>query len=82
MSQIQSIIKNIQNIMRKDAGVEYSTLSEARKREWFLKCTPQGGKEKILKLFGEAQNKSLTASGSLPLKKGELTNSDIREALA
>jgi len=25
---------------------EYSTLSEARKREWFLKCTPQGGKEK------------------------------------
>jgi len=25
---------------------EYSTLSEARKREWFLKYTPQGGKEK------------------------------------
>jgi len=24
----------------------YSTLSEAKKREWFLKCTPQGGKEK------------------------------------
>ncbi len=25
---------------------EYATLSEAKKREWFLKCTPQGGKEK------------------------------------
>lgn len=25
---------------------EYKTLSEARKREWFLKCTPQGGKYK------------------------------------
>lgn len=25
---------------------EYSTLSEARKREWFLKYTPQGGKLK------------------------------------
>jgi len=25
---------------------EYPTLSEAKKREWFLKCTPQGGKEK------------------------------------
>ena len=25
---------------------EYSTLAEAKKREWFLKCTPQGGKEK------------------------------------
>ena len=25
---------------------EYKTLSEARKREWFLKCTPQGGKLK------------------------------------
>ena len=25
---------------------EYQTLSEARKREWFLKCTPQGGKLK------------------------------------
>ena len=24
----------------------YLTLSEAKKREWFLKCTPQGGKEK------------------------------------
>lgn len=24
----------------------YRTLSEAKKREWFLKCTPQGGKEK------------------------------------
>jgi putative endonuclease len=24
----------------------YKTLSEARKREWFLKCTPQGGKVK------------------------------------
>lgn len=24
----------------------YPTLSEAKKREWFLKCTPQGGKEK------------------------------------
>ena len=25
---------------------EYQTLAEARKREWFLKCTPQGGKLK------------------------------------
>ncbi len=24
----------------------FATLSEAKKREWFLKCTPQGGKEK------------------------------------
>lgn len=24
----------------------FKTLSEARKREWFLKCTPQGGKIK------------------------------------
>jgi putative endonuclease len=33
---------------------EYSTLTEAKKREWFLKCTPQGGKEKreILKKAG------------------------------
>jgi len=32
---------------------EYKTLSEARKREWFLKCTPQGGKLKqiIIKEF-------------------------------
>ena len=25
---------------------EFPTFGEARKREWFLKCTPQGGKEK------------------------------------
>ncbi len=25
---------------------EYQTLAEARKREWYLKCTPAGGKEK------------------------------------
>ena len=25
---------------------KYLTLAEAKKREWFLKCTPQGGKEK------------------------------------
>ena len=25
---------------------EYATLGEAKKREWFLKCTPQGSKEK------------------------------------
>lgn len=25
---------------------EYTTLGEAKKREWFLKRTPQGGKEK------------------------------------
>ena len=31
----------------------YQTLSEARKREWFLKCTPQGGKEKR-KIFAMA----------------------------
>ena len=32
----------------------YKTLSEARKREWILKCTPGGGKElkKILKRPG------------------------------
>lgn len=34
----------------------YETLSEARKREWFLKCTPQGGKlkRKILVIAGVA----------------------------
>ncbi len=33
---------------------KYLTLSKAKKREWFLKCTPQGGKEKreILKNAG------------------------------
>ncbi len=33
---------------------EFATLSEAKKREWFLKCTPQGGKEKrkILEIAG------------------------------
>ena len=25
---------------------EYNILSDARKQEWFLKCTPQGGKLK------------------------------------
>ena len=25
---------------------EFKTLSDARKREWFYKCTPQGGKLK------------------------------------
>jgi len=25
---------------------EFKTLSEARKKEWFYKCTPQGGKLK------------------------------------
>ena len=25
---------------------KYNTLSEARKREWFFKCTPRGGKLK------------------------------------
>lgn len=35
---------------------EYKTLSEARKREWFLKCTPEGGKlkRKILNMAGVA----------------------------
>jgi len=35
---------------------EFDTLSEARKREWFLKCTPQGGKikRKILGMAGVA----------------------------
>lgn len=35
---------------------EYKTLSEARKREWFLKCTPEGGKlkRKILNVTGMA----------------------------
>lgn len=32
---------------------QYETLAEARKREWFLKCTPQGGKlrKKIITEF-------------------------------
>jgi len=32
----------------------FETLSEARKREWFYKCTPQGGKlkRKILEMAG------------------------------
>ena len=32
----------------------YTTLSEAKQREWFLKCTPQGGKlkRKILETAG------------------------------
>ena len=35
---------------------EYKTLSEARKREWFFKCTPEGGKlkRKILNIAGVA----------------------------
>ena len=35
---------------------EFKTLSEARKREWFLKCTPQGGKlkRKLLAMAGVA----------------------------
>lgn len=35
---------------------EFLTLSEARKKEWFLKCTPQGGKfkRKILDMAGMA----------------------------
>jgi len=35
---------------------EFQTLSDARKREWFLKCTPQGGKLKrrILDMAGVA----------------------------
>ena len=34
----------------------FQTSSEARKREWFLKCTPQGGKfkRKILDMAGVA----------------------------
>jgi len=38
---------------------EYKTLSEARKREWFLKCTPEGGKlkRKILTTAGVAVSK-------------------------
>lgn len=40
-------------------GENYKTLSEARKREWFLKCTPQGGKikRKILNMAGVAAPK-------------------------
>jgi putative endonuclease len=39
---------------------EYKTLSEARKREWFLKCTPQGGKlkKKILNTAGVAAQRA------------------------
>jgi putative endonuclease len=35
---------------------KFNTLSEARKREWFFKCTPQGGKlrRKILATAGMA----------------------------
>lgn len=44
---------------------------DAKKRE---------NKEKILTLLAEAGEKSLPLRG-LPLKKGELANSDIREAL-
>jgi len=31
---------------------KFKTLADAKKREWFLKCTPQGGKlkRKILKM--------------------------------
>ena len=25
---------------------QFESLTEARKREWYLKCTPEGGKEK------------------------------------
>jgi hypothetical protein len=27
-------------------GPDFGTLAQARKREWHLKCTPAGGKEK------------------------------------
>jgi putative endonuclease len=39
---------------------QYSTLSEAKKREWFLKCTPQGGKlkKKILEMAGMAARRA------------------------
>jgi putative endonuclease len=35
---------------------EFITLAEARKKEWFYKCTPQGGKlkRKILMMAGVA----------------------------
>ncbi len=35
---------------------EFRTLSEARKKEWFYKCTPQGGKlkRKLLIMAGVA----------------------------
>jgi putative endonuclease len=38
----------------------FFVLSEARKREWFLKCTPQGGKEKrnILNMAGMAARRA------------------------
>lgn len=39
---------------------EFKTLSQARKREWFLKCTPQGGKfkKKILDNAGVAARRA------------------------
>ena len=39
---------------------EYKTLSEARKREWFLKCTSEGGKlkRKILNMTGVAAQRA------------------------
>jgi len=30
----------------------FDTLAEARKREWYLKCTPAGGKEKAHLIAG------------------------------
>ena len=39
---------------------KYEILSETRKREWFLKCTPQGGKfkKKILAMAGVAAHRA------------------------
>ena len=37
----------------------YATRGEAKKREWFLKCTPQGGKEKKKNL----ENAGIPAKG-------------------
>ena len=38
----------------------FTTMSEAKKREWFLKCTPQGGKlkRKILETAAMAARKA------------------------
>lgn len=39
---------------------KFATLAEAKKREWFLKCTPQGGKlkKKILEMAGMAARRA------------------------
>jgi len=46
----------------------YSTLSEARKKEWFLKNTPQGGKLKKKLVLGTWSLQPKRLTGSRPEK--------------